>query len=260
MVTLKDPTGTVAGFIHRKVLSEGEFTKDISVGSVLILQKVAIFAPSRSAHYLNITLGNVVKVFHKDSGPPLQQNDSPACAIKYAAPGTEYSAETRMLRKEFPLEHGRTKDTLNEIRTSGNARGKLHDYNHQDKRNSFRESIGHCSNPSGINITQNAPVGKEPLLVRQSCAKEILNEAIRMEISEDECRASRNNEKWSNGGNLSGSLKHANSVGNCSEKEHPRIDAVQRQKEPLLTSASLPQWTDEQLKELFALDCEDDRI
>ncbi|XP_062115226.1 uncharacterized protein LOC133829535 isoform X1 [Humulus lupulus] len=63
MVTLKDPTGTIGASIHRKVLSEGEFGKNISIGTVLILQKVAVFAPLRSAFYLNITLNNVIKVF-----------------------------------------------------------------------------------------------------------------------------------------------------------------------------------------------------
>ncbi|GFZ01055.1 hypothetical protein Acr_14g0006900 [Actinidia rufa] len=61
MVTLKDPTGTIDASIHHKVLAEVEFRKEISVGSVLILQKVAVFAPIRSTRYLNITLSNVVK-------------------------------------------------------------------------------------------------------------------------------------------------------------------------------------------------------
>ncbi|CAK9182550.1 unnamed protein product [Ilex paraguariensis] len=62
MVTLKDPTGTVDASIHRRVFSELDFAKDICVGSVLILQKVAVFIPSRSARYLNISLNNLVKV------------------------------------------------------------------------------------------------------------------------------------------------------------------------------------------------------
>ncbi|KAK6921290.1 Homologous recombination OB-fold protein [Dillenia turbinata] len=61
MITLKDPTGTIGATIHRKVLSQEEFAKDISVGAVMILQKVATFSPSRTAHYLNITLNNVIK-------------------------------------------------------------------------------------------------------------------------------------------------------------------------------------------------------
>ncbi|PPS19377.1 hypothetical protein GOBAR_AA01176 [Gossypium barbadense] len=61
MVTLKDPTGTVDASIHGKVLVEGRFAKDITVGTVLILQKVSIFSPICSARYLNITLNNVIK-------------------------------------------------------------------------------------------------------------------------------------------------------------------------------------------------------
>ncbi|MBA0790178.1 hypothetical protein Gohar_014843 [Gossypium harknessii] len=61
MVTLKDPTGTIDASIHGKVLVDGRFAKDITVGTVLILQKVSVFSPMCSARYLNITLNNVVK-------------------------------------------------------------------------------------------------------------------------------------------------------------------------------------------------------
>ncbi|XP_058107916.1 uncharacterized protein LOC131251297 isoform X4 [Magnolia sinica] len=72
IVTLKDPTGTMDASIHRKVLAESKFASDISIGSVIILQQVVAFSPTHSAHYLNITLNNVVKIFSKDSGPPKQ--------------------------------------------------------------------------------------------------------------------------------------------------------------------------------------------
>ena len=39
-VWFQDPTGSINASIHHKVLSEGEFAKDISVGAVLVLQKV----------------------------------------------------------------------------------------------------------------------------------------------------------------------------------------------------------------------------
>ncbi|KAH9801693.1 nuclear localized protein 1 [Citrus sinensis] len=61
MATLKDPTGTIDASIHRRVLTEGELGKDLSVGAVLILHKVAVFSPSRSACCLNITVSNIVK-------------------------------------------------------------------------------------------------------------------------------------------------------------------------------------------------------
>lgn len=39
-VWFQDPTGMINASIHHKVLSEGEFAKDLSVGAVLVLQKV----------------------------------------------------------------------------------------------------------------------------------------------------------------------------------------------------------------------------
>ncbi|XP_057419168.1 uncharacterized protein LOC130713417 [Lotus japonicus] len=68
-VTLKDPTGTVDASIHRKAFTDSEFGNAITVGSVLVLQKVAVFAPSKYVRYLNITLPNVVEVFPQDNGP-----------------------------------------------------------------------------------------------------------------------------------------------------------------------------------------------
>ncbi|XP_076949797.1 uncharacterized protein LOC143622575 [Bidens hawaiensis] len=73
MVTLKDPTGTVFGTIHHKVLTEGDIRKGICVGSALILYKVSVVSLSRSTHYLNITKRNLVKVFYKDGGSSQKQ-------------------------------------------------------------------------------------------------------------------------------------------------------------------------------------------
>ncbi|CAN6209820.1 unnamed protein product [Urochloa humidicola] len=53
LVTLKDPTDTVAAAVHRKVLLEGSNGQDISVGCVFLLSKVAIFRPTRKAYYMS---------------------------------------------------------------------------------------------------------------------------------------------------------------------------------------------------------------
>ncbi|GJU25403.1 GPCR kinase [Tanacetum coccineum] len=45
------------------------YRKDIILESDLILANVSVFSPKPSMHYLNITMRNVVKVFHKDSVP-----------------------------------------------------------------------------------------------------------------------------------------------------------------------------------------------
>nr|GEX17096.1 hypothetical protein [Tanacetum cinerariifolium] len=63
-VTMKDISGIIPGTIHHKVIDDGGYGKDITVGAALI-----VFTPKLSMHYLNITMRNVVKVFRKDTVP-----------------------------------------------------------------------------------------------------------------------------------------------------------------------------------------------
>ncbi|GKC22114.1 ribonuclease H-like domain-containing protein [Tanacetum coccineum] len=68
-VTMKDLSGTIPGIIHHKVVDEGGYGKDITVGSVLLLANVLVFSLKPSMHYLNIIMRNMVKVFRKDTVP-----------------------------------------------------------------------------------------------------------------------------------------------------------------------------------------------
>ncbi|GJU23504.1 zf-CCHC domain-containing protein [Tanacetum coccineum] len=68
-VTMKDLSGTIPGTIHHKVIGEGGYGKDITVGAALILANVSVFSPKSSMHYLNITMRNMVKVFRNDTVP-----------------------------------------------------------------------------------------------------------------------------------------------------------------------------------------------
>ncbi|GJT56962.1 ribonuclease H-like domain-containing protein [Tanacetum coccineum] len=68
-VTVKDLSRTLTGSIHYKVITEGGYGKEITVGSAIILANVLVFSPNPSMHYLNITKKNVVRVFHKDFVP-----------------------------------------------------------------------------------------------------------------------------------------------------------------------------------------------
>ncbi|GKD99675.1 AAA+ ATPase domain-containing protein [Tanacetum coccineum] len=68
-VTMKDLLGSIPRTIHHKVIGEGGYGKDITVGAVLILANVLVLSPKPSMHYLNITMRNVVKVFCKDTVP-----------------------------------------------------------------------------------------------------------------------------------------------------------------------------------------------
>ncbi|GJW43505.1 GPCR kinase [Tanacetum coccineum] len=66
-LTMKDLSGTIPGTIYHKVIGEGRYGKDITIGAVLILANVLVFSPKPSMHYLNITMRKVVKVFRKDT-------------------------------------------------------------------------------------------------------------------------------------------------------------------------------------------------
>ena len=68
-VTVKDPTGSVSGSVHHKVLNEdgGYGRNHFNEGAALILANVSVFTPKNSVHYLNITKRNIVKVFPKDT-------------------------------------------------------------------------------------------------------------------------------------------------------------------------------------------------
>ncbi|GJW31834.1 hypothetical protein Tco_0051866 [Tanacetum coccineum] len=68
-VTIKDLSGIILGEIHHKVIGEGGYGKDITIGDALILVDVLVFSPKPSMHYLNITKRNMVKVFRKDTVP-----------------------------------------------------------------------------------------------------------------------------------------------------------------------------------------------
>nr|GEY22709.1 hypothetical protein [Tanacetum cinerariifolium] len=66
-VTIKDLSGTIPETIHYKVIGEGGYGNDITVGTAMILVNVSVFTPKPSMHYLNITKKNVVNIFRKDT-------------------------------------------------------------------------------------------------------------------------------------------------------------------------------------------------
>ncbi|GKD27772.1 hypothetical protein Tco_1233986, partial [Tanacetum coccineum] len=68
-VTMKDLSGTIPETIHYKVIGDGGYGKDITVGAAMILANVSVFTHKPSKHYLNITMRNVVKVLRKDTVP-----------------------------------------------------------------------------------------------------------------------------------------------------------------------------------------------
>nr|GFB05174.1 GPCR kinase [Tanacetum cinerariifolium] len=53
-VSMKDLSGTIPGTTHYKVIGEGGYGNDITVGAALILANVLDFSHKPSMHYLNI--------------------------------------------------------------------------------------------------------------------------------------------------------------------------------------------------------------
>ncbi|KAL5197781.1 hypothetical protein ABZP36_001293 [Zizania latifolia] len=89
-LSLKDPTGTIGASVHMKAFSK-EDVRVISIGSIIVLKKVAVFRPSHKACYLNITKENVEMLVPKDFGFRSKQviSSSPSESQKYLVKCTE---------------------------------------------------------------------------------------------------------------------------------------------------------------------------
>ncbi|XP_059290443.1 uncharacterized protein LOC132043981 [Lycium ferocissimum] len=255
MVTLKDPTGSIGASIHQKVLSESPHGKDICIGSVLILQKVAVFSPSSSAYYLNITLGNLTKVFCKESGPPLA-NSLAAYEVNYSDPESAASASagkaSALQRISFP-----DKETIEEIlddRTMEcmSAGGSLHNEIQMEKENLAPNSYL-CNNSSAF--TKTSAVSRECLDQRRTSATEfdgaVINRGTLNENNDQQMG------EYSEGILMPGN-KRDSPTKNHFDPEIPVPDEVKDHRQPIASKVSLPQWTDDQLDELFACDDDDE--
>ena len=62
---LVDREGRVEGSMHREVLDQ--FGKEARLGSVLVLQRVAVLVTAARREYVNITLNNLVSIYTKTS-------------------------------------------------------------------------------------------------------------------------------------------------------------------------------------------------
>ena len=62
---LVDREGRVEGSMHREVLDQ--FGKEVRLGSVLVLQRVAVLVTAARREYVNITLNNLVSIYTKTS-------------------------------------------------------------------------------------------------------------------------------------------------------------------------------------------------
>ncbi|KAM6568110.1 hypothetical protein CsatB_016095 [Cannabis sativa] len=237
MVTLKDPTGTIDASIHHKVLSQGEFGKIISVGSVLILQKVPAFAPFRSTFFLNITLNNVIKVISKNTGPPIEHNYAPS--LRYAAKSSE--SNERSHTAEPVISQKRTEGIMSSLN-----KNRVVDLS----ENSSFISNEHCRNSLGNAAEKECSFTNTPVLssTHSSDRATVADEQF---IDGEQSRAD----------NLSCRVETATTATaqnlvevSAGDKEPEKEFGSENLRKVSGSTTSMPDWTDEQLDELFEFD------
>ncbi|XP_061354664.1 uncharacterized protein LOC133299240 [Gastrolobium bilobum] len=239
MVTLKDPTTTIGASIHRKVFKEGEFGKDITAGSVLVLQKVAVFSPTPSTCYLNVTLRNIIKVFSKESGPPSQQI-YPASSGRRPSPNIERHEKSWMLGSTFSLPQERTEGIMTDLRLDSRFR-EVADIGKQ--RGETLVLTNSHSDHDGNDKTQRSVSDKENLSVSRH-ESEMEDQANPPKLGEGDKLT------WTAQGNSSST----NSVHISDGQETGIKNHLERQTEVVNPKSSIPHWTEEQLNELLAFD------
>ncbi|TYI18162.1 hypothetical protein ES332_A07G072100v1 [Gossypium tomentosum] len=254
MVTLKDPTGTVDASIHGKVLVEGRFAKDITVGTVLILQKVSIFSPICSARYLNITLNNVIKAIPKDTKPLSELNNT--SRVISTAHGIGNTKESWNQQKVSSLSPDRNANIMDNLGQTGYMRGRVLN----DNGNEPDATLGSSCYVNRRNRSQLGSAGKEPS-TSQVITNGMKKPALLAGINGLEENVVVKKQPGSQ--NLVGRDYHLKSkqssgdpnlfgIGN--ERESVTIDADKERRHVPISRGSLPKWTDEQLDELCSFD------
>ncbi|XP_075480587.1 uncharacterized protein LOC142521244 [Primulina tabacum] len=240
-VMLKDPSGSVGATVHPKVLCEREFGKKFSVGAVLILQKVAIFSPARTALYLNITLRNVVKVFcHDDSHPVL---DDSTHSIQYNDAAIDYGKITKTWEKLSVMRKVTMEDTTKEMTQDAGSSETLHTHSVIQKQNLFASSF----QPKNRDLLQSAArtEGRSNLSQLSEKPEEVFSSKLTFDQQDSESGEN----KFAKVGNSDRSLQ-----SNSSVTKNRETNEVQTLRQPLIQKSFVPQWTDEQLDELFTDD------
>ncbi|KAG4137350.1 hypothetical protein ERO13_D07G066400v2 [Gossypium hirsutum] len=254
MVTLKDPTGTIDASIHGKVLVDGRFAKDITVGTVLILQKVSVFSPMCSARYLNITLNNVVKAIPKDT-EPLSELKHTSRVIS-TANGIGNTKETWNQQKVSSLSPDRNANIMDNLGQTGYMRRRVLN----DNGNEADATLGSRCCVNGRNRSQNGSAGKEPStsqVITNGMEKAALLAGINgleENVVVKKQPGSQNVVGRDNHLKSKQSSGDPNLFGIANERESVTIDADKERRDVPISRGSLPQWTDEQLDELCSFD------
>lgn len=136
------------------------------------------------------------------------------------------------------------------------ASGSLHINDQKENRILLNQSLT-CSSRLGLKAKL---VDKEPSSLRQGAAQGLSEEAASNRTGYNEEVVSLDNERRLKVANINERL-HNDDVAKSLMTNHvvqeiQEDNTVQKQRQPV-TAATLPQWTDEQLEELFACDDED---
>ncbi|XP_028786961.1 uncharacterized protein LOC114751777 [Neltuma alba] len=235
MVTLKDPSGTIGASVHRKVFTEGEFGNNVKAGSVLVLQKVAVFCPTPSVCYLNITLRNIVKIFSESSEPESEIYPS----LRRVAPSIGGNERLSMADYTLSLPQERTE----EISTNRSLHLGFKDMEVSDKQkgdDKTPESVG-AKQDSGRNHSEHVNIA-ERVKALSSCELE-----IETEDNSNPCQL---------GGDSSACIAQNNGSSaylvDTSESHGPETGSTRQM--DTNREILIPQWTEEQLDELLAFD------
>uniref|UniRef100_M1A497 Nuclear localized protein 1 n=1 Tax=Solanum tuberosum TaxID=4113 RepID=M1A497_SOLTU len=225
MVTLKDPTGSIGASIHHKVLGESQHGKDICIGAVLILQKV----------------------FCKESGTPLV-NSLTAYEVNYSDPESALASAGKSSALQI-TDNVSIEDILDDRTIECSAGGNFRSEIQMEKENQVSDSYI-CNNSSGLKKT--SVDEKECLQQIQSSAKGFVTVRNRGTFNEDNNQQMGENPQ----GILTPRNKRESPTKNHIDPVIPITDEVNNHRQPIAPKVALPQWTDDQLDELFA--CEDD--
>ncbi|XP_031100920.1 uncharacterized protein LOC116004862 isoform X2 [Ipomoea triloba] len=217
-----------------KVVAVIKSSKPNGLSGLMVTLKVAIFAPSRSAVYLNITLRNMEKVFCKDS------DCLPANAVNCSYPGIDYSGRAAAAKQIFIAE----KEMTGEVQCMS-AGGVVHSESETEKENLLPGSYMR-------NLRQDN-VEKESLSFRGGAAKGV-EEIIRKVTTRD---------KQPEGAKPKNNFHACNTIESLpksltSRDEFQERNEVMSKTQPFVSKAPLPEWTDEQLSELFGVNGVDD--
>jgi hypothetical protein len=172
---------------------------------------------------------------------------------------TESSEKSWMPQGTPSLLQERSEGIINSLRQTCKLRGSAPNDKGMDKGKGATQSG--CFG-SGMSRTQNVVAEKESLLMRLGVGNRITEVASKEDticidqeiVMSEEPNPCKETEGGNPSCNAQGSSDTANFVDVPNDQEGGRANEVNKKRHPVISRASLPQWTDEQLDVLMAFD------